>query len=78
MLVLESVIEQLKGQLTCHARVSGQNASSACADVSHFAEFTDGFFFLLSCRPILFVIILVIKFCETLLWLQTELDSTRS
>ena len=45
MLVLDSVIEQLKGQLTCHARVSGQNASSACAVVSHFAEFTDGFFF---------------------------------
>ena len=31
---LDSVIEKFKGQLTCHACVSGQNASCVCA-VSH-------------------------------------------
>ena len=36
-------IGQLKGQLTRHARVSGQNAS--CTVVLHFAELTVAFFF---------------------------------
>ena len=36
-------IGQLKGQLTRHARVSGQNAS--CTAVLHFAELTVAFFF---------------------------------
>ena len=40
---LDSVIGQLKGQLTRHAGVSGQNASFARAVASHFAELT-GFF----------------------------------
>ena len=44
-LYLDSVIGQLKGQLTGHACVSGQNASCARAVVSHFAEFTAGFLF---------------------------------
>ena len=37
---LDSVIGQLKGQLTRHAGVSGQNASFARAVASHFAELT--------------------------------------
>ena len=44
-LYLDSVIGQLKGQLTGHACVSGQNASCARAVVLHFAEFTAGFLF---------------------------------
>ena len=36
------VIGQLKGQLTRHVRVSGQNAS--CTVVLHFAELTVAFF----------------------------------
>ena len=43
-LQLDSVIGQLKGQFTRHACVSGQNASCARANVSHFAELTDFFF----------------------------------
>ena len=39
---MDSVIGQLKGQLTRHVRVSGQNAS--CTVVSHFAELTVAFF----------------------------------
>ena len=34
------VIGQLKGQLTRHARVSGQNASCARAVVLHVADLT--------------------------------------
>ena len=44
-LQLDSVIGQLKGQFTRHACVSGQNASCARANVSHFAELTDFFFY---------------------------------
>ena len=43
-LQLDSVIGQFKGQFTRHACVSGQNASCARANVSHFAELTDFFF----------------------------------
>ena len=43
-LQLDSVIGQLKGQFTRHVCVSGQNASCARANVSHFAELTDIFF----------------------------------
>ena len=39
-LQLDSVIGQLKGQLTRHACVRRQNASCVCAVVSHFAELT--------------------------------------
>ena len=39
---MDSVIGQLKGQLTRHVRVSGQNAS--CTVVLHFAELTVAFF----------------------------------
>ena len=45
-LQLDSVIGQLKEQFIRHARVSGQNASCARANVSHFAELTDFFFFM--------------------------------
>ena len=38
-LQLDSVRGQLKGQLTRHASVSGQNAPCARAVVSNFAEF---------------------------------------
>ena len=38
-LQLDSVRGQLKGQLTRHASVNGQNASCARAVVSNFAEF---------------------------------------
>ena len=41
---LESVIGQLKGQLTRHAYLSGQITSCAHAIASHFAELTNGFF----------------------------------
>ena len=44
-LKLDSVIGQLKGQLTPHASVSGQNVSYARAVVSYFAELTIVFFF---------------------------------
>ena len=37
-LKLEGIIGQLKRQFTRHTCVSGQNASYACAIVSHFAE----------------------------------------
>ena len=37
-------MEQLKGQVTSHSCVSGQNASCARAVVSHSAEFTVVFF----------------------------------
>ena len=40
MLEQESVIEQLKGQLTRHACAGGQNASCARVVGSHFAELT--------------------------------------
>ena len=42
-LLLDGIIGQLKGQLTHHACVSGQNASCAGTVVSHFAKLT-GFF----------------------------------
>ena len=42
-LLLDGIIGQLKGQLTHHAFVSGQNASCAGTVVSHFAKLT-GFF----------------------------------
>ena len=45
-LQLDSVIGQLKGQFIRHACVSGRNASCARANVSHFAELTDFFFFM--------------------------------
>ena len=35
------VIGQLKGQSTRHTCVSGENASCACAVISHFAELTE-------------------------------------
>ena len=38
MSCLDSVIGQLKGQLTRHACVSGQKASCTSTVVSHFAE----------------------------------------
>ena len=41
---LDSVIGQLKGQFTCHACVSGQNASCVHTIVLHFVELTDFFF----------------------------------
>ena len=42
--MLDSVIGQLKRQLTRHACASGQNASYARTVVSHFAELTVVFF----------------------------------
>ena len=39
-LKLEGIIGQFKRQFTRHTCVSGQNASYACAIVSHFAELT--------------------------------------
>ena len=39
-LKLEDIIGQFKRQFTRHTCVSGQNASYACAIVSHFAELT--------------------------------------
>ena len=41
---LDSVIGQLKGQLTPHVNLSGQNALYACTVVSHFTELTVFFF----------------------------------
>ena len=40
MFVIGSVMGHLRGQLTGHACVSGQNASCARAFVSHYAELT--------------------------------------
>ena len=45
-LLLDGITGQLKGQLTHHACVSGQNASCEDTVVSHFAKLT-GFFLIL-------------------------------
>ena len=45
-LLLDGIIGQLKGQVTHHACVSGQNASCAGTVVSHFTKLT-GFFLIL-------------------------------
>ena len=45
-LLLDGIIGQLKGQLTHHACVSGQNTSCAGTVVSHFAKLTSFFFIL--------------------------------
>ena len=87
---LDGVIGPLKGQLTRHVCVSGQNASCAPCCLAfrrvHVSEWLIGN--RTSCRQILSIMIRVInksdscfafaRFCKSLVWLQTELDSTRS
>ena len=43
---MDRVIEQLKGHLTCHACISGQNTLYVRAVVSHFVQSTAVSFFL--------------------------------
>ena len=64
MFVIGSVMGHLRGQLTGHACVSGQNASCVRAFVSHYTELTVVFSFMKACNRYLvsfsnFVIVLI-------------------
>ena len=67
---------QLKGQLTRHVRVSGQNAS--CTVVLHFAELTVAFFSFSLFNENVQPQPISSFFFKFFLRLQTELDSARS
>ena len=67
---MDRVIEQLKGHLTCHACISGQNALCVRAVVSHFIQSTVVSFFYKNAQP---MSSFFLKFCRSLDLLVTGL-----
>ena len=67
---MDRVIEQLKGHLTCHACITGQNALCVRAVVSHFVQSTVVSFFYKNAQP---MSSFFLKFCRSLDLLVTGL-----